>query len=177
MDETNYVDSSTEQARYEEHHNDPNDPGYQKFVSPITEYILDHFNKESLGLDFGSGTGPVISKVLTDHGYLISKYDPFFSPDTSVLQKKYDFIACCEVIEHFHQPEKEFNLLYKLLRPNGILLCMTRLYNKSIPFKNWYYRRDPTHVFIYQSKTISYITNQFGFKNGQVNERLIILEK
>ena len=177
MDKLHYVDSATERARYEEHHNDPNDPGYQKFVSPITEHIINHFDSDSVGLDFGSGTGPVISKVLSEKNYQLNKYDPFFYPDTSVLYQKYHFIACCEVIEHFKQPEKEFNLLYDLLYPGGKLLCMTKLYNESIPFQNWYYRRDPTHVFIYQSRTITYLTAQFGFKNGIINGRLIIFEK
>jgi len=37
------------------------------------------FNTNHKGLDFGAGTGPVISKVLKDKGYCIAQYDIFFS--------------------------------------------------------------------------------------------------
>src|SRR5690606_8332511 len=169
--------AKTERERYEEHHNDPNDSNYRNFVSPITDYVIENYETKSLGLDFGSGTGPVISKVLQENGYQLNQYDPFFAPDKSVLNQKYDFIACCEVIEHFRHPDKEFKLLFDMLNPDGQLLCMTKLFAENIPFKNWYYRRDPTHVFIYQSKTISFIKQQFGFRNSIINSRLIIFEK
>ena len=56
--------SKTEIDRYKTHNNDVNDPRYRKFVSPITNGIQIHFDKHHHGLDFGSGTGPVITKVL-----------------------------------------------------------------------------------------------------------------
>jgi RNA polymerase-binding transcription factor DksA len=98
-------------ARYEEHNNDVEDVRYQKFVSPIVSQILDNYCSEDAGLDFGAGTGPVISKLLDDKGYDIVQYDPFFHNYPDLLQKTYDYIACCEVIEHFHHPYKEFERL------------------------------------------------------------------
>ena len=177
MDKIHYVDAQTERERYEEHINNPDDPNYRQFVAPITNYVFNNFNLDAVGLDFGSGTGPVISKILEENNYKVFQYDPFFAPDTNVLKKKYEYIACCEVIEHFHNPDKEFKILYDMLVPGGKLICMTQLYNIKIPFKNWYYRRDPTHVFIYQSKTISFVSEQFGFKNSSINGRLIVFEK
>ena len=109
----------SEKSRYEEHINDVNDEGYQRFVSPITEGIMHDFKPGNKGLDFGAGTGPVISKVLKDNGYSILQYDPFFHNHPELLEQKYDYIACCEVIEHFYNPKKEFVLLRKLLRPNS----------------------------------------------------------
>ena len=166
-----------EKSRCEEHHNDVLDAKYQQFVSPITSSVLRDYQPESLGLDFGSGTGPVISKVLRDAGYSIKQYDPIFENIPEVLEHKYDFIACCEVIEHFHNPEKEFHLLKSLLKPGGHLYCMTHIYSPEINFDNWYYRRDKTHSFIYQAATLDWIKEMLEFEGLTVQGRLIVFTK
>ena len=166
-----------EKKRYERHENDVNDVGYQRFVSPITTAILQRFSSHHNGLDFGAGTGPVVSKLLQENRYDIVQYDPFFHNHPDLLQKKYDYIVCCEVIEHFHNPKKEFKLLKNLLKSNGVLYCMTHLYESSIDFSGWYYQKDPTHVFIYQKKTITWIQQHFHFKAVSFKDRLIIFNK
>ncbi len=171
----NYVSSDAEIKRYKEHNNNVDDIRYQNFVSPIIDYVLKNFTPDQGGLDFGSGTAPVISKVLQDNGYNINQFDPFFSNKTDLLNGKYDYIVCCEVIEHFHNPDLEFELLHNMLKSDAALICMTHLYNKNIDFKNWYYKNDPTHVFIYHRQTIKYIADYYGFGNFKINNRLIVL--
>lgn len=166
-------DYSSEKKRYETHNNDINDLGYQNFVSPITQTVLSTFTQQHKGLDFGAGTGPVISKILLDNGYNILQYDPFFHPYANLLEQAYDYIVCCEVIEHFYHPYKEFELLKKLLHPKGKLYCMTHLYDPSIEFNSWYYKNDPTHVFIYQKETIEWIKQRFNFSSVAIEGRLI----
>jgi 2-polyprenyl-3-methyl-5-hydroxy-6-metoxy-1,4-benzoquinol methylase len=87
------------------------------------------------------------------------------------------FIVCCEVIEHFNNPAREFEKLFHLLSEDGHLICMTHLYNSDIEFRNWYYRNDPTHVFIYQEETLHYIDNRFGFKLLFSDGRLVIFKR
>ena len=166
-------DSETEILRYREHNNNINDYGYQSFVSPITSTILRDFTKDHKGLDFGAGTGPVISKILKDNSFNIKLYDPFFHNYPNLLDKQYDYIAACEVIEHFHNPKKEFSLLRNLLRQDGKLYCMTNIYNENIDFHTWDYKNDFTHVFIYHKNTILYIKKEFGFSDVTINDRLI----
>lgn len=174
MDKLHYPSPEAEKSRYQEHLNDVNDAGFRKFVSPITTYVTEHFDPaDSIGLDFGSGTAPVLSTVLKDLGYTIHLYDPFFSPQSDVLDLKYDYIACCEVIEHFHNPLLEFESLKNMLKPSGYLLCMTRLYHDQYPFKNWYYRRDPTHTFIFRNETIRFVAERFSFEYTVTNNRFI----
>jgi len=165
-----------ETHRYKEHNNDVSDIRYQKFVSPITTYVLANFKPNQSGLDFGSGTAPVISKVLQDNGYNIHQFDPFFSNKVELLKGTYDYIVSCEVIEHFHKPDVEFDLLYKILKSGGALICMTLLYDENIDFKNWHYKNDPTHVFIYHQETIKFIADHYGFTNFEISNRLIILK-
>lgn len=169
-------DPETEISRYKSHNNDVEDPSYQKFVSPIVNAVERDFSAvKHTGLDFGAGTGPVITKLLKEKGFKIAAYDPFFINDRSLLQKKYDFIAACEVIEHFHHPRKEFHLLRNLLNKGGRLYCMTHIYDDSIPFENWYYKNDSTHVFIYRKETFSIIKQRYGFSDVHIYGRLITL--
>ena len=166
-----------EKQRYELHNNDINDAKYQNFVTPITAAILRNNTTQHSGLDFGAGTGPVISKVLKDNHYKIEMYDPFFHNKTSLLNKKYDYIACCEVMEHFYNPEKEFEMLHNLLLPKGVLYCMTELYKDTIDFSTWHYKNDPTHVFLYRKETLDWIKSKFGFRKVHIENRLIKLFK
>lgn len=173
LDKSLRLKTTDEKLRYETHNNDVFDERYQNFVSPITKAILENFSEDHSGLDFGAGTGPVITKILKDNNFRIKAYDPFFNKNTKLLDEKYDYIACCEVIEHFYNPKKEFALLKNLLLNSGRLYCMTEIYDENIDFSTWYYKNDPTHVFIYQKKTIDWIKNKFGFRHVNINGRLI----
>jgi len=163
-----------EKSRYEKHQNNSQDEGYQNFVSPITSSILKSFTIKDIGLDFGSGKDSAISKILEDNKFNIKKYDPFFYNNLNLLKKKYNYIACCEVIEHFHNPKKEFTLLKELLAPKAKLYCMTSIYNETIDFANWWYKNDITHIFIYHKKTLKWIEKEFGFSDSVINKNLII---
>ncbi len=160
-------------VRYQTHNNDVEDKNYQQFVSPITSSVIRDFTQHHNGIDFGAGTGPVISKVLDNHNFRIVQYDPYFHNSPSLLKSTYDYIVCCEVMEHFYNPEKEFNLLKRLLQPHGKLYCMTVLYDDIIDLHNWYYKNDPTHVFLYHERTIYWIKQNFEFSDVIIEGRLI----
>ena len=171
-----FLTTEEEKSHYENHNNDVFDERYQTFVSPIVEAVLYDFTSEDKGLDFGSGTGPVIAKILTDKGFQVRNYDLFFANEPSLLNEKYNYVSCCEVMEHFHQPYKEFELLKSILLPKGKLYCKTEVFNNQKPFENWYYKDDFTHVFIYQPKTLEWIKSEFSFSNLIVKEKLLVFE-
>lgn len=172
-----YPEPVTEKERYLEHNNDIEDVRYQKFTSPITNYILETFDPNDQGLDFGSGTGPVISKMLQGAGYNVRQYDPFFANYPELLENKYHYIFACEVVEHFYYPNREFQKLHSMLLENGALAIMTLLYEENINFIDWYYRKDPTHVFIYRPETMNYIAEKYGFSEVLIRDRLTVLRK
>lgn len=167
-------EAEREKALYLTHNNDVDDPRYQAFVSPVTQAILAEQTADKTGLDFGAGPGPVISHQLTQHGYKITLYDPFFHNNINALNDNYDFIISCEVIEHFHQPMHEFVRLRALLKPGGSLYCMTELFSETVDFASWYYKNDPTHVFFYHADSLPLITERFGFSSYRQSGRLIV---
>jgi len=172
-----YISSADEKARYLTHNNDVEDPGYRKFVSPVVQAVLNDFEAHHRGLDFGAGTGPVITHMLEDHGYQLTTYDPFFIPDSSALDNTYDYIVCCEVIEHFHDPHKEFKKLKSLLKTNGVLYLKTDLYSEETDFENWSYKDDETHTFFYHADALRWIQQHIGFSRVGIQKNLIVLNK
>lgn len=175
VDSDDFVDTLREQKVYENHNIDTSDEGYRNFVSPLVNAIKRDFSPEHEGLDFGAGRSQIVSVMLAQKGYTIKNYDPFFADDTTLLEKKYDFISACEVVEHFHSPKKEFTHLHGMLKNGGKLYLMTDVYMEQ-DFAQWYYKNDPTHVFFYTPKTFEWIRKEFGFTSVVItNNRLIVL--
>lgn len=173
VDPTDLLNHADEKARYLEHNNDVFDERFRNFVSPIINAVTNKFNPQHLGLDFGSGTGPVISEVLKEKGFSIEQYDPFFHNKPELLKGKYDYIVSCEVIEHFYNPLKEFGMLCEMLNRGGELICMTHIYSEEINFKKWNYKDDPTHVFFYHHKAFEFIKSEFNFSELIIENRLV----
>lgn len=176
-DKQHHLTASEEKERYETHNNDVDDVRYQDFTSPITNYVIENFLSEHKGLDFGSGTGPVISSMLEKEGYNIVQYDPFFAPDKNTLNTMYDYIVSCEVFEHFYHPKTEIDRLISMLNSNGAILIMTLLYHDEMDFDTWFYKKDPTHVFLYRKETFEYIAKENKLKIDILTDRLIALRK
>jgi SAM-dependent methyltransferase len=176
LDPGMYLPREKEKSRYEEHNNDVNDPAYQQFVMPMVKQVEQKFNQAHTGLDYGAGTGPVVTKLLQDKGFMMELYDPFFFNNPAALSQTYNFIVCCEVIEHFHFPAREFKLLRSLLKPGGSLYVMTEIYRDTINFVKWHYKNDATHVFFYHDHALAWIKKQFKFSGLTIEGRLIHLE-
>lgn len=175
LDPKDYLTAEAEKTHYLYHNNDPEDVRYQNFVSPVTNAILADFGPEHKGLDFGSGTGSPILKVLTDNGYDVVQYDLFFHNHPDLLTTTYDYIACSETAEHFKEPYKEFRMLRNLLNPGGKLYVMTDRLEDTRDFGTWFYKTDPTHVFLYHENAFEWIRNEFRFRELRIEGRLVIL--
>lgn len=173
LDENLILDRAGEKSRYQKHNNDVKDAGYQNFVSPITNAVFRDFSENDKGLDFGAGPGPVIAKLLTEKLFNIKLYDPYFHNNEKLIDSRYNYIVCCEVMEHFSNPNHEFSLLKQLMLPKGKLYCLTHIYDESIEFSNWYYKNDPTHIFFYHKKTLEWIKEEYNFYELTIEGKLI----
>ena len=162
-----------ERNRYLKHINDVNSVGYREFVAPLVDVVLSRFNAGHSGLDYGSGRQSAVSHMLSHSGYSIAMYDPFFHNHPHLLEKQYDYIVCCEVMEHFHHPHQEFQKLRSMLEDGGELICMTELLTDAIDFIDWYYKNDFTHVFFYHPRSLEYIRTCFNFSGLTIGGRVI----
>lgn len=153
-----------ERARYDFHNNNRGDPGYVLFLRRLADPLRERLRPGARGLDFGCGPTPVLSEMLTAAGFPCAAYDPFFSPDKTVLDKQYDFITCSEVVEHAHDPARMFATLQAMLLPGGVLGVMTMFHPGGYAFADWWYRRDPTHVCFYGEATMHWIGEQHDWR-------------
>lgn len=169
LDASHYLTAEEEGARYALHENNPDDPGYRKFLSKLVDPLLDRLPPGSVGLDFGCGPlfgdcdAPAVAAMLREAGHSVSLFDPNFAPDRTALARTYDFITATEVVEHLHCPADEFDRLDGLLRPGGLLAVMTGFQTNDAEFGKWHYRRDPTHVVFFREETFRLVAERRGW--------------
>ncbi|RRG21509.1 class I SAM-dependent methyltransferase [Ancylomarina euxinus] len=132
--------------KYEHHQNEPEDLVYQEYLKQIMDPVLERISVGAKGLDFGCGPGPALSQMFEIEGCQMDIYDAYFAPNEEVFARSYDFITACEVVEHFHKPRMEFDRLFSMLKPGGVLAIKTQLSPCDGTFPQWFYKRDMTHV-------------------------------
>ena len=161
--------------RYSTHNNNEQDQGYIDFlnhlVDPLTQFLPLNFES----LDFGCGPGPIMSLLLKEKGGVIANYDPIFLKNDEALNRTYDVVTSSEVVEHFKKPDKDWDLLVSLVRPNGVLGIMTLFISSEIDYKSWWYKNDPTHVVFYGEKTCAYLANRFNLEIIYNDKKSVII--
>lgn len=155
MDQSKFVSAEQEKKEYELHQNSFENEGYvNMFRDFIDKAVRPHKSQIRTALDFGSGPGPVLAELLRQEGFETDIYDKYFAPQKVYLHKKYDLITATEVFEHLKDPLPTLKLLKSHLSHKGILAVMTLFHpNDDERFKDWWYRRDATHVSFYAPKT------------------------
>lgn len=169
------LNPAAEKARYDKHQNNVEDKNYQNFVAPLIEAVVEIVPSSARGLDFGCGPSSVASHLLRKREFTMDLYDTFFQPSLADLKDSYDFIICSEVMEHFSDPHKEIGFLKKKLTKGGILFAMTQLWQNNMPFENWYYHRDPTHICFYSGPTLRWIQHEWAFKGLQIRGKNVVI--
>jgi SAM-dependent methyltransferase len=159
-DDKEYLSSAEEKNRYASHNNTIDNIGYVKmFDDFINEIILPVAGNIETILDFGCGPGPVLSELLKKKNFKVDIYDPYFYPNDSYKQKKYDMIVSTEVFEHLKNPLAEIKSLLTLLNPDSYIAIMTNFHPGIDNFSNWWYKKDPTHLSFYNETTFEKISN------------------
>lgn len=172
-----HLSRAEEKQRYDTHRNSPDDPGYRGFLGRLFEPLAARLPPGSEGLDYGSGPGPTLSVMFEETGFGMRNYDPFYAPDGSVLQRRYDFVTCSETAEHFAHPGAEFATLLELVRPGGWLGVMTQMLEASVRFGEWYYKKDPTHVAFYSRASFEWLAARHGLRVLFVSSSVILLRR
>jgi 2-polyprenyl-3-methyl-5-hydroxy-6-metoxy-1,4-benzoquinol methylase len=171
------LEAKEEKAHYDLHENDPNDAGYRRFLSRIADPLTDKISSNSQGLDFGCGPGPTLSIMLEEAGHTMELYDIYYHPETSVLEKTYDFMTATEVIEHLYHPDKVWQQWLNLVKPKGWIGLMTKLVIDVDAFAGWHYKNDPTHVVFFSRQTFQFLAERDKLELEFFGSDVILLRK
>ena len=174
---TQLPDRADEKAQYDLHRNEPDDPGYRRFLDQLGAPLCERLGAGDRGLDFGCGPGPALARMLEERGHPMRIYDPIYAPDPAVLDQQYDFVTCTEVLEHLHWPEREWRRFAALAKPGGWLGVMTRFLTDDGHFPRWHYRRDPTHVCFWQPATFQWLAREQGWELVMANNPVALLRR
>ena len=177
LDPIQFISSNKEKKHYLKHNNVINDARYRTFLSNLIEPLKDKISIYDIGLDYGCGYAPALADILKKDGFNVELYDPFFFKNENIFFRKFNFITCSEVVEHFFKPYEEFNKIDSLLAKNSWLAIMTSFMTEDYLFKNWHYRRDPTHVVFYKKITFKIIASQRNWKINFPSENIVLFNK
>ncbi len=166
-----------EKGQYDLHENRPDDPGYRTFLSQLAAPLMARLAPGASGVDFGCGPGPALAAMLNENGFACDTYDPIYAPGLSRLAAQYDFVTCTEVIEHLHQPAREWTWFAEHVKPGGWLGIMTRWLTDDTAFASWHYRRDPTHVCFWQPATFEWLGRQQGWEVHLTGNPVVLMQK
>ena len=177
LDPTQRPNSEEERQEYLLHNNDPSCSGYRRHLQQLAEPLAAQLPANSTGLDYGCGPTASMSVLLGEMGHRVVDYDPLFNSNPQALTRTYDFVTCSEVVEHFHEPRRDFARLAQLLTPGGLLGIMTELHTDAIDFPKWHYIREQSHVCFYSPETMRWLGTHFGWHVSIVSLRIVLARK
>ena len=172
-----HAEASRERARYAQHRNSPDDPGYREFLDRLLAPLSARLPPGARGLDYGCGPGPAASTMLRERGFEVTDYDPIFLNDATALSRTYDFIVATEVLEHLRRPADDLARLDGLLKPGGLLGATTCVLEDDAAFADWWYRKDFTHVAFYRPETLAWIGASFGWSLSRPSRDAFLFRK
>lgn len=155
---------------------------YKKKLHEINHYFK---NKNIKLLDIGCGKGEFLKKLtpnirgigidinknLTDPNIIIDDFDKHSFPNNS-----FDCITMWQVFEHLTNPQYTLTKIFRILKPNGLVLFDTPNSNClafSIGKKDFFHLDSPRHLFIPNPQNISKLLTWVGFKNINIHSNII----
>ncbi|WP_114416256.1 class I SAM-dependent methyltransferase [Marinospirillum perlucidum] len=178
-----HLDGAAEKQVYELHENNPDDPGYRRFLNqllqpllPFLEALKNQRGRPLQGLDFGCGPGPTLSLMLQEAGFLCTDYDPYFAP-VPHWQQPYDFIVSTEVFEHLSRPGLVLEQLSSCLQEDGLLVIMTQRPRDLEAFRRWHYLLDPTHITFFSDASLDWISQNWPLREVYRGKAVVILKR
>lgn len=172
-----YLPREAEKRRYDLHQNSADNTGYRRFLNRLFIPLQQGLAAGSSGLDFGSGPDPVLSQMFKEAGHEMALFDYFYAPNTTVFDKRYNFICASEVVEHLHDPKSELERLWSCLKPGGKLGVMTHFFKDQTSFSEWYYKNDLTHVCFFSRASFLWLAQKWSAEPQFPGDDVVILKK
>jgi len=178
LDRDEVLAREEEQYRYSLHENTIENAGYVRmFERFIEEGVAPFLKGRERVLDFGCGPGPVLAELLRRRYLSVDCYDLYFFPDLDYRERKYDIITSTEVFEHLLNPVEVLKGLKESTKDNGVIAVMTKFHPGVKGFRNWYYRKDETHISFFNDKSVEALARICGLEIVMNNSRNIVVLK
>ncbi|KFZ30617.1 hypothetical protein IDSA_08785 [Pseudidiomarina salinarum] len=169
-----HLDEAAEKAVYDLHENNPDDPGYRRFLNRAVAPLAERLQPGASGLDFGSGPGPTLSGMMRARGFACADYDYYYANRPELLSETYDFITATEVAEHLSAPRNIIEQLLRCLKPGGYLTIMTKRWRDPQQFAGWSYKNDPTHITFFHRDTMDWLASQYQLRIDYISDDVVI---
>ncbi|MBD3316390.1 MAG: methyltransferase domain-containing protein [Chitinivibrionales bacterium] len=170
-----HLGADKERRRYALHNNSMHDAGYLKYLRGFRRELLAVPISKPSVLDFGSGRECVLTRLLRDEGLWAHAYDPLYDIGKDALQRRYDLVVMCEVIEHLRNLRDELALVRRCCVDGGYVVIRTETYTDVTDFGSWWYAADPTHINFFHPKTMSVVAQFLQMKIRGGNRRNIFV--
>lgn len=143
------------------------------YPKKFCKYVFSEFDKKSKILDVGCGNGDFTLEMLKlgfdVYGIDISEENNLRERFTKVdIQKEtypfsdgcFDIVFCKSVIEHMREPDFLFDEVYRILKPDGVFICLTPSWKHS--YKEQFYINH-THVTPFTICSLKTLCELSGF--------------
>jgi hypothetical protein len=172
-----HLGPAAERAEYDLHENSLEDPGYRRFLARLADPLVERLPAGAEGLDFGCGPAPALARMLSERGFVMGLYDPYYHPVTDWAERTWDFITATEVVEHLARPGFELNRLWSSIKPGGWLAIMTKRVIDQQAFTRWHYKNDPTHICFFSEATFAWLADRWGAELQLTGADVALLRK
>lgn len=175
-DGKSHLPKQNEIERYQDNQTKNKQLQLANFIQTVINQLPTN-NSTAIGLNFGRHlAGKALSKLILGEVELL-QYDPSQQYERHVLQQQYDFICCYRVFDHFKQPSIQWQLLTKLLKPNGLLIINNHLLHDLNAFAKWHNKNNLTHVSFYNLACFQYLANLGQMQLIFAEKDLILMQK
>ncbi len=171
-----YINPQKEKKQYDNHNNSFECKGYVEMFENFLDFFWNKLPNKKTALDFGSGPNPVLAQIVKNRGFLkVDYFDKFYQPEKIYKNNSYDLITSTEVFEHLDDPLEILKLFKSILNKDGIIAVMTLFHtNNEEDFKNWWYKRDPTHITFFTPHTFEALGDACGLRVVDTDYKRVI---
>ena len=155
------------------------------FNKIMAKYIFKKIMSKKQGtklLDYGSGIGNLIYELMKldihknnifegieNNSEAIKFSNKRFSKkivSRKLKKNNYDIVTIIEVIEHLKNPWADLHHIYQSMNKGGVIIITTpniKGMNAKITGSKWREQLEPTHLVLFEKKTISMLLTNIGF--------------